>query len=116
MEIKRFDGTGRMSRVVSYNGVLYLSGLTAGAAGNTVEEQTKAVLARAEEVLEAHGSDKLHILSTTIYLKNISDFAGMNSIWDNWVVAGNEPARACVEASLAAENILVEMSITAAVK
>ena len=72
--------------------------------------------ARIEELLEQHGSDKEHILSTTIYLKDISDFAGMNSVWDPWVAKGNEPARACVEAALAAPSIKVEMSVTAAVK
>ena len=78
MKIERFDCTGRMSRVVKYGDMLFLSGVTAGQAGESVEEQTKAVLARIEELLEQHGSDKEHILSTTIYLKDISDFAGMN--------------------------------------
>lgn len=116
MKIERFDCTGRMSRVVKYGDMLFLSGVTAGQAGESVEEQTKAVLARIEELLEQHGSDKEHILSTTIYLKDISDFAGMNSVWDPWVAKGNEPARACVEAALVAPSIKVEMSVTAAVK
>lgn len=94
MKIERFDCTGRMSRVVKYGDMLFLSGVTAGQAGESVEEQTKAVLARIEELLEQHGSDKEHILSTTIYLKDISNFAGMNSVWDPWVAKGNEPARA----------------------
>ena len=110
MKIERFDCTGRMSRVVKYGDMLFLSGVTAGQAGESVEEQTKAVLARIEELLVQH------ILSTTIYLKDISDFAGMNSVWDPWVAKGNEPARACVEAALAAPSIKVEMSVTAAVK
>lgn len=33
----------------------------------------------------------------------------MNSVWDAWVESGFEPARACVEARLARENLLVEM-------
>jgi len=40
----------------------------------------------------------------------------MNQIWDAWVVEGHEPARACVEAKLADESILVEISIIAAVR
>ena len=58
MKIERFDCTGRMSRVVKYGDMLFLSGVTAGQAGESVEEQTKAVLARIEELLEQHGSDK----------------------------------------------------------
>ena len=114
MKIERFDGTGRMSRVVKYGDMLFLSGITAG--GDGVVEQTKAVLAQIEKTLAEHGSDKEHILSTTIYLKDIADFTAMNSVWDPWVAKGNEPARACVEASLAAPSIRVEMSAIAAVK
>ena len=43
MKIERFDGTGRMSRVVKYGDMLFLSGITAG--GDGVVEQTKGVLA-----------------------------------------------------------------------
>ena len=89
MKIERFDGTGRMSRVVKYGDMLFLSGITAG--GDGVVEQTKAVLAQIEKTLAEHGSDKEHILSTTIYLKDIADFTAMNSVWDPWVAKGNEP-------------------------
>jgi enamine deaminase RidA (YjgF/YER057c/UK114 family) len=40
----------------------------------------------------------------------------MNEVWDNWVPKGNAPARACVEASMAREELLVEISLVAAVK
>lgn len=53
MKIERFDCTGRMSRVVKYGDMLFLSGVTAGQAGESVEEQTKAVLARIEELLSS---------------------------------------------------------------
>ncbi len=46
----------------------------------------------------------------------MKDFADMNSVWDSWVSEGFEPARACVEARLAREALLVEMSVVAAVK
>ena len=62
-------------------------------------------------------SDKKHILSATIYLKDIdADFKDMNSVWDAWVEKGFAPARACVEAKMAREALLVEISIVAAVK
>jgi enamine deaminase RidA (YjgF/YER057c/UK114 family) len=59
--------------------------------------------------------EEKNILSATIYIKNMSMFAKMNSVWDNWVEEGFAPARACVEANMADENILVEVSIVAAV-
>ena len=49
------------------------------------------------ELAEA-GSDKTKILSATIYLPDIADFAAMNKVWEDWVVPGQTPARATVEA------------------
>ncbi len=116
MEIKRFEGTGRMSRVVECNGTIYLCGQTCGDANADIQEQTRVVLQKIEDLLEKYGSDKNHILSTTIYLRDMKDFASMNEIWDAWVENGNEPARACVEARMARETLLVEMSVVAVVK
>ena len=116
MEIKRFEGTGRMSRVVEHNGTIYLCGQTCGDADANIQEQTKVVLEKIEDLLNNYGSDKEHILSVTIYIRDMKDFAAMNEIWDAWVVNGNEPARACVEARMARDTLLVEMSVTAARK
>ncbi len=114
MEIKRFEGTGRMSKVVEHNGTLYLSGLVH--AEGDIKEQTAAVLEKVETILNEYGSDKNHILSATIYIKDMALFADMNSVWDAWVENGHEPARACVEAKMAREVLLVEISIVAAKK
>ncbi|MCK8059129.1 MULTISPECIES: RidA family protein [unclassified Fusibacter] len=115
MDIQRFEGTGRMSRAVIHNGTIYLCGQTCGDAVD-VKEQTKICLEKVEALLNKYGSDKRHILSTTIYLKDIALFSQMNEVWDAWVEDGFEPARACVEAKMAREDILVELSVIAAVK
>lgn len=115
MEIKRYEGTGRMSRAVVHGGTIYLCGQTSRDCAD-IKGQTKEVLAKIEELLGKYGSDKEHILSATIYIKDMAEFDEMNSVWDAWVPQGNEPARACVQAQMAAESILVEMSIIAAVK
>ena len=115
MSIQRFEGNGRMSSVVINNGVMYLSGQVC--AEGDIKEQTAGVLAKIENLLNQYGSDKEHILSVTIYLKDIiKDFADMNSVYDAWTVDEHEPARACVEAKMAREQLLVEMSVVAAVK
>ncbi len=114
MEIKRFEGTGRMSRVVEHNNTLYLCGQTCGDENADIQEQTKVVLQKIEDLLEKYGSDKKHILSVTVYIRDMKDFAKMNEVWDAWVVDGFEPARACVEARMARDTILVEMSVIAA--
>lgn len=110
--IKRYEGTGRMSRVVEYNDTLYLCGQTDGSTKD-VEAQTEGVLKKIDDLLKKYGSDKKHILSITIYLSDISYFDSMNKIWDTWVIEGFEPARATVEAKLAREHLLVEMSVVA---
>lgn len=116
MEIKRYEGTGRMSRAVVHNNTVYLCGQTCGEADKGIQEQTKVVLEKIEGLLNQYGSDKQHMLSVTIYLRDMKDFAAMNEVWDAWVEDGFEPARACVEARMARDTILVEMSITAATK
>lgn len=114
MEIKRYEGTGRMSRAVVHNNTIYLCGQTH--AEGDVKEQTAEVLKKVEDLLNKYGSDKNHILSATIYLRDMKDFADMNSVWDAWIEDGNEPARACVEARMARESLLVEITIVAAAK
>lgn len=115
MEIKRFEGTGRMSRVVEYNGTLYLCGQTSGESNN-IKEQVEGVLTKIDDLLAKYGSDKRHLLSVTIYLRDMKDFSAMNEVWESWIEAGFEPARATVEARLARETLLVEMSVIAAKK
>lgn len=114
MQIKRYLGTGRFSGVVQFGQVLYLTGLTSSAEGIT--EQTKDVLAKLEERLESHGSDKRHILRVDIFIKDMKYFDEMNAVWDAWVEKGYEPARACVTADMARENVLIEIVVDAAVK
>ena len=114
MSIQRFEGNGRMSNVVINNNVMYLSGQVC--AEGDIKEQTAGVLEKVENLLNKYGSDKEHILSVTIYLKDMKNFADMNSVYDAWTVNGYEPARACVEAKMAREQLLVEMSVVAAVK
>lgn len=116
MKIIRYEGTGRMSRVVEYGDTLYLCGQTAKLAGDTIELQTQGTIDKIVALLETYGSNSAHILSVTIYLRDMSMFQGMNSVWDQFVRAGFEPARATVEAKMASPEILVEMSVIAVKK
>ncbi|HDR9307826.1 TPA: RidA family protein, partial [Burkholderia multivorans] len=61
------------------------------------------------------GIDKTRLVSAQVWLADIArDFAGMNEVWDAWVPAGHAPARATVEAKLAAPHLLVEIAVVAA--
>ena len=116
MAIRRFESNGRFSKVVEHNGILYISGQVCSDPGADIKGQTAQVLAKIDETLEKYGSDKENMLSVTVYLKDMSLFKEMNSVYDAWVATDNEPARACVEAKLASPSILVEIACTAAVK
>jgi enamine deaminase RidA (YjgF/YER057c/UK114 family) len=116
MTITRQETKTRMSRIVKHNGVIYLCGQVCKDASKGIEEQTSSMLEKVDELLEQAGSDKEHLLSATIYLKEMTDFSKMNAVWDSWVPEGSAPARACVEASMARDVLLVEISVIAAEK
>ena len=115
MAIQRQHTDRRMSQIVIHRDTVYLAGQTAENTGAGVEQQTADTLQAIEVLLAEAGSDKEHILSVTVYLKDIDrDFAGMNAVWDRWLPDGVAPARATVEARMCEPDILVEMSVTAA--
>ena len=112
--IERIGTTPRMSKIVKHNGTVYLCGQVGD--GESLQEQAETMLAKVVNLLEESGSDKEHMLSATIYLKDMKDFAAFNEIWDNWLIPGTQPARACVEAALARDILLCEISVVAALK
>lgn len=116
MTIERIETKTRMSRIVKHNGVIYLCGQVCADATKGITEQTQTMLDKVDELLIKAGSDREHVLSATIYLKSMTDFAEMNAVWDAWVPEGYAPARACVTADMAREALLVEISVVAAQK
>jgi enamine deaminase RidA (YjgF/YER057c/UK114 family) len=104
-----------MSQLVTHNGTVYLAGQVGDDMASGIEQQTRETLNNIERLLDLAGTDKTRILSVTIYLKDIdAHFAGMNSVWDTWLPKGSAPARATVEAKLCEPEILVELSVVAA--
>ncbi|WP_372761789.1 RidA family protein [Pseudoalteromonas sp.] len=116
MTIERLQTNARMSRIVKHNGTVYLCGQVCADAEQDIKQQTQTMLDKVAVLLEEAGSSKKHLLSATIYIKSMDYFADMNAVWDAWVPEGHAPARACVEAKMAREALLVEVSIVAAVK
>lgn len=115
MAILRRHTNARMSQSVVHNGTVYLAGQVGDDMAAGIEQQTREILASIERLLDEAGTDKTRILSVTIYLKDIdAHFAGMNGVWDQWLPQGVAPARATVEAKLCEPEILVEMSVVAA--
>ena len=115
MSIQRFEAGPRMSQVVVHGDTVYLAGIVANkTAGESVTKQTQEVLSIIDSHLAKAGTDKSKLLSTTIYISDMKNFAEMNAVWDGWVSAGNTPARATVEVQLAAAKYNVEIMVTAA--
>jgi enamine deaminase RidA (YjgF/YER057c/UK114 family) len=115
MTIQRFETGPRMSQVVVHGDTVYLAGVVANkTAGESVTKQTEEILSIIDGYLAKAGTDKSKLLTTTIYITDMKTFPEMNAVWDGWVLAGNTPARATVEAKLAAPKYNVEIMVTAA--
>jgi enamine deaminase RidA (YjgF/YER057c/UK114 family) len=114
MKIDRLDAGSRMSEAVCFNGVAYLSGQIPLDASKDIKGQTYEVLEEIDRVLAMLGTNKLKLLQAQIFLKSMSDFTGMNEVWDTWVVPGSAPARATIEANLANNDWKIEILVTAA--
>lgn len=112
--IQRLHTGPRMSQAVVHGNTVYLAGQVADDPSADVAGQTRQILAAIDGLLAEAGTDKTSILSVTIYLADIGTFSQMNSVWDTWVPAGHTPARATVEAKLAAPQYKVEIQVIAA--
>ena len=111
----RKEVSQRMSRIVEHNGTVYLAGIVSDDKTPDIKVQAARVLAIAEEKLLEAGITKHDILRVEIFVKDIyRDFAGFNSVWDEWVSKETPPARACVETNMASVETLVEIIVTAA--
>ncbi|MGB0797760.1 MAG: RidA family protein [Planktomarina sp.] len=109
--IERIGTTARASKIVKHNGIAYLSGQVAE--GDTIQEQTRDCLAKVDALLAEAGSSREKMLRATIWLSDMSYFAGLNEVWNAWVPEGFAPARACGEAKLARAELMVEIIVDA---
>ncbi|KGF83110.1 RidA family protein [Massilia phosphatilytica] len=114
MEIKRLHVGKRLSEVAIHNGTVYLAGQVASDTTQDILGQTREVLGHIDRLLAEAGSDKSRIISTQIYITDMANFPAMNTVWEAWVVPGQTPPRATVEAKLADPAGLVEIVVVAA--
>ncbi len=114
MTITRHHIGPRMSQAVVHNETVYLAGQVASDTTADITGQAQQVLAKIDALLAEVGSDKTKILTAQIWLPNIANFAKMNAVWDAWIPAGHTPARATIEAHLAAPDYLIEIGVIAA--
>ena len=115
MKVERHETGPRMSQIVVHGDTVYLAGVVArGSSGKSVTEQTQEILSTIDRYLAQAGTDKSKLLSANIWLTDMATFNEMNAVWDAWVAPGNTPARATVEAKLAALGYKIEIMVVAA--
>ena len=109
---------GPYSQAVMANGTLYVSGqipvvpATGAIVSATVEEQTRQVLENVKAVVEAAGLTLNDVVKTSVFIKNMGDFAVINGIYSEYFKE-NCPARACVEVARLPKDVLIEMEAIA---
>jgi 2-iminobutanoate/2-iminopropanoate deaminase len=108
------------SQAIRSGGFVFVSGQVAlkpGAnelSGGSIEEQTEQVLTNLRAILEAAGTSIDRLVKTTVFLQNLDDFQGMNSVYAKHV-GDSPPARSTVEVAKLPTGALVEIEAIAAV-
>lgn len=109
MTIQRIHPGNRLCDATIHNGVAYLAGQIPEDASLPIAAQTQSVLDQIDSVLALAGSDKSRILSATIYLSSMGDFAAMNAVYAEFFTEGQYPARSAVEVGALPRGALVEI-------
>lgn len=98
----------KVGEMVFCSGQIPLDPNTGKIVGNGIEEQMRRALENLKTVLEAAGSSLEKVVKTTIYLKNMEDFAIVNKIYADYFTS-EYPARSVVEVSRLPKDVLVEI-------
>src|SRR5271165_4500473 len=111
---------GPYSQAIKANGFIFLSGqiafdpATQQLIEGDVAAQTERVLQNLSSVLQAAGSSLAQVVKTTVFLKNMSDFAAMNEVYGRHFSA-TPPARSTVEVARLPKDALIEMEVIATI-
>ena len=115
-DIKRIDQNHRRSRASIHNGVVYMAGQVPDDVAQDIAGQTSQVLDKIDDLLKAAGTDKSRVLTAQIWLRTIDDLAGMNAVWDAWIVQGHAPSRVCGRVEMNNPNCRIEIAVIAALQ
>ena len=87
--------------------------MATGAFPEGIEAQTKASLENVKTILENAGSSMDKVLKTTVFLKDINDFAAMNGVYATFFSEGSYPSRSAIEVARLPKDALVEIEAIA---
>jgi len=102
----------KTANLIFCSGQIPLDPKTGAVVGTEVAAQTQQVLKNLEAVLDVVGSGLYQVVKTTVYLKNMEDFAAMNAVYAKHFQI-DPPARATVEVSRLPKDVLVEIDCIA---
>lgn len=86
---------------------------TGAVVGTTIEAQTEQVFKNVKAILEAAGSSLQNVLKTTVFIKDMNDFAAMNAVYAKYFTEGSYPSRSAVEVARLPKDVLVEIETIA---
>ncbi|MCM1498429.1 MAG: RidA family protein [Clostridium sp.] len=109
---------GPYSQAIEVNGMIYTSGVvpldpqTGNVVEGDIQVQATRVFDSMKALLEAAGSSCEDVVKTTVFIKDMNDFAALNEIYASYFT-GAFPARSCVEVARLPKDVLIEMEAVA---
>ena len=109
---------GPYSQGIRTNGFVFLSGqipldpFTQQLVEGDIQVQTDRVLQNIQGILESSGTSLAEVVKTTVFLKNMSEFAAMNEVYGRYFTS-NPPARSTVEVARLPKDVLIEIEVIA---
>ena len=109
---------GPYSQAVKSDGFLFVSGQVAidprsnEFVPGDIRQQTERALENLKGILEASGAKLHHVVKTTVFLKDMNDFAAMNEVYGRFFTAAS-PARSTVQVARLPKDALVEIEVMA---
>ncbi|WP_040683354.1 RidA family protein [Thermosinus carboxydivorans] len=102
----------KVGNLVFTSGQIPINPATGELVTGSVEEQAHQVLKNVKAVLEAAGASLASVVKTTVFIKDMNDFAKINAVYATYFTA-NPPARSCVEVARLPKDVLVEIEAIA---
>jgi 2-iminobutanoate/2-iminopropanoate deaminase len=109
---------GPYSQAVVINDIVYTSGVIpinpedGSLVSGDIKEQAERVLKNLSALLESCGTSLDKVIKTTVFIKNMDDFAALNEVYAKYFTK-NFPARSCVEVARLPKDVLVEIEAIA---
>jgi 2-iminobutanoate/2-iminopropanoate deaminase len=109
---------GPYSQAIKVNGLVFCSGqtpmdpVTGQVVSGGIAAQTERVLKNLAAVLEAAGTSMDKVVKTSVFLKDMNDFAAMNEVYGRFF-QGEPPARSTIQAARLPKDALVEIDVIA---